>query len=269
MHNTISPATAHVDLFATDEDARRLTAASLLCTGIAPAHLLLAAWGWLPAWTLALSMPILVPRWMIAVHELFHLRTEREVDGVTRLLPFLFTFLCLGYRELLANHRSHHRHMSTPADAEYYQLRGSKLRGLLNAFSSPEQLWFRWIAQHGIDRELLRHTLVRLALFLGLIWACGATFLWYWIPARIAFGASYFTFFYCLHRRGAEFGVYPLAIPRPLRGAAKLIWGRDVVEATLHHDIHHVQPRIAAQHLCRSRVAIVDAQTAAETQSTG
>lgn len=260
MSGTIASAARFTVLFATDDDARRLIGVSLLCNAAAYAHLFLAAAGLLPTWSLLLTIPILVPRWMIAVHELFHLRSEREIGPVMRLLPFLFTLLGVGYRELLVNHRSHHRHVATPLDAEYYQLRGSKLTGMLNAFSAPEQLWCRWIAEHGIDGELARATLVRLVLFLVLIWSTGATFLWYWVPARVAFGLSYFVFFYCLHRRGEDYGVYPLALPGVVRHAATLLWGRDVVQATLHHDVHHAQPRIAAGCLGEARAAVLQAE---------
>jgi len=245
------------ELFASDDDARRLTAATLLCNALAYAQLFCAAWGLVPGWTLALTLPILIPRWMIAVHELFHLRSEREVDPITRLLPFLFTFLSIGYRESLANHRGHHRHMATPADPEYYQLRGGKVVGFANAMTAPEQMWVRWVAQHGLDRELARDTAIRLALFIGLIWISGPIFLWYWIPARFAFGLSYFAFFYWLHREREAFGVYPLALPLWLARLGTLVWGPDVIEATLHHDLHHAQPRIAAKHLAPSRDAVL------------
>jgi hypothetical protein len=69
---------------------------------------------------------------------------------------------------------------------------------------------------------------MRLALVLALIWATGTTFLWYWVPARIAFGLSYFVFFYWLHRRDDAFGVYPLVLPSALARAATLVWGGDV-----------------------------------------
>ena len=250
-------------LFATDDDARRLKRAGLLYNAAAYAHLFAAVAGLLPAWSLLLTIPVLVPRWMIAVHELFHLRSRHEVNTVTRLLPFLFTFLSVGYRELLVNHRRHHRHMATPQDAEYFQLRGSRLTGLLNAFSAPEQIWFRWVTEHGIDGELARATFLRLALFLALIGSTGTVFLWYWVPARLVFGLSYFIFFYCLHRRGEHYGVYPLLLPRALQRAATLVWGRDVVEATLHHDIHHAQPRIAAACLAAARTAVLAEQAPA------
>ena len=242
--------------FASDSDARRLTAASLLCVALIYGNLLAAAAGIVPVWTLAIVAALLVPRWMIAIHELFHLRSEREVDPVTRFQPLLFTPLSLGYRENLVNHRTHHRFMGTPADAEFYQLRGSRLSGFANAMTAPEQMWFRWVNAHGLDRRLAMDTALRFALFAALAAGTGAVFLWYWVPARITFGFSYFVFFYWLHRRGPEMGVYQLVVPKPLAALLRLLYGRDVVEATLHHDVHHVQPRIAAEHLAGSRRAL-------------
>ncbi len=241
------------DYFAPDTDAHRLTRNALLCNALIYGHLLTAAAGLVPAWTLAITVPVLVPRWMIAVHELFHLRSEREVDPATRLQLLLFTLLSIGYRENLVNHRSHHRYMSTPRDAEYYQLRGSRWRGFANAMTAPEQLWFRWVAEHGLDRRLAAETVVRAALFIGLAVVSGPVFLWYLIPARLSFGVSYFVFFYWLHRKGDEMGVYPLQLPASLTTLLTFIYGADVVEATLHHDVHHAQPRIAARHLASSR----------------
>jgi hypothetical protein len=49
------------------------------------------------------------------------------------------------------------------------------------------------IRRFGLDRRLAR-TLME------------ANFWWYWIPARISYGAATFSFFYLLHRRGAQIG---------------------------------------------------------------
>jgi hypothetical protein len=242
--------------FGSDADARRLTRASLVCIALIYGNLAAAAAGIVPAWTLACTVPLLVPRWMIAIHELFHLRSEREVDVITRLQVLVFTPLSLGYRENLINHRSHHRHMGTREDAEYYQLRGSRLWGLANAMTAPEQMWFRWVAEHGYDRRLAIETALRCGIFAALAMATGAVFLWYWIPARLAFGTSYFVFFYWLHRKGDAMGVYRLVLPRGIERVVTALYGGDVVEATLHHDVHHAQPRIAAEHLAGVRASL-------------
>lgn len=242
--------------FAADADARRLTRNSLLSIALIYANLGAAAAELVPAWTLAVVVPLLVPRWMIAIHELFHLRSEREVDPVTRFQPLVFTPLSLGYRENLVNHRTHHRYMGIAGDAELYQLKGSRVSGFLNAMTAPEQMWFRWVGEHGVDRRLGIETAMRCLLFLALAAGTGRTFLWYWIPARVAFGTSYFVFFYWLHRRGEAMGVYPLVLPASLARLLTLVYGPDVVQATLHHDVHHAQPRIAAEHLQGSRTAL-------------
>jgi tripartite-type tricarboxylate transporter receptor subunit TctC len=78
----------------------------------------------------------------------------------------------------------------------------------------------------------------------------------YWIPARIAFGSSDFVFFHWLHRRGEETGVYPLVLSRGLARVVTALYRRDVVEATLDRDVHHVQPRFASEHLERSRAQL-------------
>jgi fatty acid desaturase len=221
------------------------------------AMLAAVAAGLAPGWVLALAVALLVPRWMIAVHELFHLRSEREVDPLTRLQLLLFTPLALGYREMLANHRSHHRATGTLQDAEHYQLTGPPWQGFLNALSAPEQMWFRWVGEHGIDSELARGTALRAALFAVLVVGTRGALLWYWLPARIVFGLSYFVFFYCLHRRGEAFGSYALPLREGVSRALKIVYGTDVVEATVHHDVHHAQPRIAARDLGAARAALV------------
>jgi len=232
-----------------EADARRLTWTPLLCYALLYGHFALCLMAWLPFWTFCLSAPILVVRWGLAIHELTHLRSEQEVDPVTRLMPLLLTPLSLGYREFLENHRGHHRYMATPDDPEYYQLRGSKLRGFLNAMSAPEQAFWRWLSRKGLDAELIVGASIRCGLFVLLIVLTGWEFLWYWIPVRLAYGASYFAFFYALHRRGAEYGVYRISLPAWASRLFGLLFGREALLATLFHDIHHAQPRISAFHL--------------------
>lgn len=149
-------------------DARRLTIQSLAYNALIYAHFGIALAGIVPLWTMFLSAPVLVARWMLAPHELFHLRSEREVDFVTRMTPLMLTPLSLGYREFLDIHRRHHLYMATPKDPEYYQIRGSKLSGLLNAMAGPENAYFRWLGSKGMDRTLLLGSIIRLLLFMGL-----------------------------------------------------------------------------------------------------
>ena len=233
-------------LYGTDADASRLRLQSLLYNGLIYLHFGFALTGWLPLWTMLISAPVLVVRWMLATHELFHLRSETEVDFATRLLPLMLTPFSLGYREFLDIHRRHHRFTATPEDPEFFQIRGNKLAGFLNASTAPEQAYFRWLAKKGLDFPLLRDTAVRLTLFLGMIWLSGWAFLWYWLPVRLAYGASYFSFFYCLHRKGAEYGVYPLPLPAWAEKTFTALFGKEALLATCHHDLHHAHPRVNA-----------------------
>lgn len=232
-----------------DSDARRLTLTPILCLSLLYGHFTAGVLGWVPLWTFCLSAPILVVRWMLATHELMHIRSAGEVDWVTRLMPLLLTPLSLGYREQLEMHRGHHRYMATPQDPEYYQLHGNKLQGLAGALTAPEQAFFRWLGREGMDAELVLGATVRAALFALLAYAAGTAFWWYWIPVRLAFGASYFAFFYALHRRGKEHGVYRVMLPVWFAKLFALLFGREALLATTFHDIHHAQPRISAFHL--------------------
>lgn len=219
-------------LYGDDVDARRFNRQIHGCLVLLYLHFGLVLLGWLPGWTMFLSAPVLVVRWMLSMHELFHLHTAREVDACTRLLCLMLTPFFLGYREMRDMHRGHHRHMATPQDPDFFHIRGNKFCGLFNAMTAPEQMTARWLRRHGADAPLLGHGAVRLA-----------------------FGASYFAFFYCLHRRGNAYGVYAAQLPAWAAWLFGKVFGQDALLATLHHDIHHGAPRVRALDLPAARAA--------------
>ena len=241
------------DFIATEADARHFTRVSLSALGLLYLHFLLILLGWVPYWTFLLSSPVLIVRWMLSIHELFHLRTAARVDPVTRLLPLMLSPFTLGYRELMDIHLSHHRLTATPEDSEYFQLRGPPWLGFVNALSVPEQAYFYWLKGHRLDGQFLSGTLVRLGLFGLWVWVAGVEFWAYWIPIRLAFGVSNFSFFYLLHRQGQAFGTFPLPLPAWASRAFCLIFGQDAMLATCHHDVHHAHPRVAVRHLPAAR----------------
>lgn len=239
----------YTDLYNNEADARRLQGNALWAYGLLYGHVLLCVYAVLPEWTLLLSTPILIVRWLLGTHELFHLRDHKQVDLLTRLMPLLLTPFSLGYREYQSIHQDHHRYMASLDDPEYFQLKGSPVRGLLNAMSAPEQALSGWIGRERPDAELIFGAGLRGLLFICLAWFCGPVFFWYWLPARLAFGLAYFTFFYVEHRRGEAYGVYPLPLPERVRSLLSLIFGREAMLATCHHDMHHRYPRVSAYHL--------------------
>lgn len=240
-------------LYGDDADARRFNRQIQLCLALLYLQFGCVLAGWLPGWSMILSAPVLVVRWMLSLHEIFHLRSEREVGTGTRLLLLMLTPLFLGYREMRVIHLGHHRHMATPQDPDFFHIRGSKLSGMLNAMTAPEQMTLRWIRAKGLDASLRRDGLVRLLLFTALVVMSGSAFWWYWLPVRLAFGASYFAFFYCLHRRGNAYGVYAAHLPGWAARVFGILFGQDALLATLHHDLHHDAPRIRALALPQAR----------------
>ena len=66
---------------------------------------------------------------------------------------------------------------------------------------------------------------------------------------RLAFGLSYFKFFYALHRRGAEHGVYRVPLPPWGARVFSVLFGREALLATTYHDLHHRYPRVSAYRL--------------------
>jgi fatty acid desaturase len=74
-------------------------------------------------WMVALSS-VMVTRWMIAFHELLHLRSADELDPFTRLLPIPFAPLNIGYREYRNIHAGHHRDTATERDPDAFHILG-------------------------------------------------------------------------------------------------------------------------------------------------
>lgn len=230
-------------------DGARYARLVILYTLLSYAHFGLCLADILPWWTMWLSLPVLAIRWMLALHELFHLRSADEVDRFIALMPLAVTPLFIGYREYREIHKGHHAYMATPRDPDYFHIRGTPLSGLLNAMTAPEQIFVRWVVQHPLSTPFLLGVLLRLGIFAGLIALAGWQFLWFWVPLRLAHGIGYFGFFYCLHRRGGAYGVYPLVLPPVLRIPFRVLFGRDALLATSHHDVHHAHAGIAASHL--------------------
>ena len=203
----------------------------------------------MPGWILMIMMLLLLPRWMIYTHELFHLRGPTQVDFATRLMPLPFTPFALGYDEFRQIHFRHHKHPATRADPDAFHLLGGPWRAAWGALTVPEQAFFRWIRQpHGI-RTLSPGFWWRIGIFGACLLVGGWTFLWFWIPLRLVYALGDFSFFYLPHVRDGVPGTYCLKLPRAFQVLAELLYGRTLVRATMFHDRHHLHPSIQARAL--------------------
>lgn len=228
-----------------DHSLRRVYVALGLIYG----QFLLAVTGVIPFWTTLLTFHPLLMRWMLSLHEVFHARPAHEAPFYVRFLSPVVTPLQAGYREYRQIHLDHHRSMCTPDDPDLFHMQGGKLRGFLVAMSTPEQHFVRWVARRGIDREFATGVAIRFTIFAGLIALSGWNFLWYWVPLRLSWGTGYFYFFYHLHRRGDEFGVYRFELSPWAARLFVWLYGSTSFNAMCLHDLHHAYPQVDAADL--------------------
>ncbi len=207
------------------------------------------ALGQLNVWWMAALSTVMVTRWMIAFHELLHLRKAEELDLFTRLLPIPFAPINIGYREYRNIHAGHHRHAATHKDPDAFHIQGGHLKAFLGTLTLHEQQIIRYIANHGLSLELAVMTLLRLALFIAMLAAAPYAFLSWWFVLRFTYLVNDFVFFHMVHYRAGRYGTFPIPLPALIRYPLTAIYGIDVVYATMHHDLHHEQPMIAAKYL--------------------
>lgn len=199
-------------------------------------------------WMVAI-VSVFVTRWMIAFHELFHLKKAEELDIITRLVPIPFAPINLGYREYRAIHMAHHQHTATAKDPDAFHILGGLVKAFIGAVTQHEQATFRYISAHGLSQELAIMMMIRLSLFSVMLVLSPSAFLVWWLVLRVTYIINDVVFFHLVHYRSGVGGTFALPLPVFLKLPAVLIYGVDVVYATMHHDIHHRYPKIAAKHL--------------------
>jgi len=198
---------------------------------------------------MALLTTVMVTRWMIAFHELMHLKKPHELDVFTRLLPIPFSPLNLGYREYHNIHMGHHQYTATANDPDAFHILGGFVNAFIGALTQQEQASYRYIRAHGLSRELMLMMLVRASVFFALLLAAPFAFLAWWLVLRLSYVINDFVFFHLVHFRGGKAGTFPIPLPGFIIYPSLLIYGSDVVYATMHHNIHHQHTRIAAKYL--------------------
>lgn len=217
---------------------------------------------------LFLTVLLALPRWMINFHELLHIHDEHQIHPFIRLMgvsPVPLSIVSLSYSQIRKLHFAHHAAPATETDPDAYHIRGSWLQTVFNAFSAPEQSTLRWIARYGVSQQLAIDCGIKLLVFAGLAWLGGTTFLWFWLCLRLVYGCGDIAFFRMVHHHQGDYGTFSLSLPAGLIAVGEQIFGKTVIQATIHHDIHHKDPRISVQFL-----AVAQAEgRAVSTDTTG
>ena len=217
--------------------------------GAAIAHLM-------PPWALPVMVLLVLPRWMINVHELLHIYDEQQLNRFICLMgvsPVPLSVISLSYGEIRAQHFAHHAAPTTHQDPDRYHIQGNWLQAVFNAYTSPEQSALRWIAAHGLTPHLAFDLTIKLLVLMGLIWMGGSLFLWFWLPLRLVYGLGDLAFFRLVHHHQGDYGNFSLHLPQSLITLGEMLFGTTVIHTTLNHDIHHDNPYIAARSLMAAR----------------
>ena len=112
----------------------------------------------IPAAVALMGVALTLPRWLINVHELFHIYPAERSPGLIRFCnnsPIPLSGLVLSYSQSQRLHKDHHRSSATPEDPDSYHIRGSWLGIIPRAFLSPEISAIHWVRTHGVSRSLL------------------------------------------------------------------------------------------------------------------
>ncbi|MCH9639773.1 MAG: fatty acid desaturase [Betaproteobacteria bacterium] len=205
--------------------------------------------GWLNIWLMVVIVSVAVTRWMIVFHELFHLRRPEELDYLSRLQIIPFSPFNMGYREYRDMHMRHHKYVATTNDPDAFHIMGGPLKALFGAVTQQEQATFRYIKANGISQELATMIAIRLSLFISMFLISPTAFLIWWLVLRTTYIVNDFVFFHLVHYRSGSSGTFPIPLPKYIEYLTILVYGIDVVYATMHHDIHHKHARIAAKYL--------------------
>ena len=205
--------------------------------------------GWLPAWILAASVPLVYFRLALALHELLHVCPAEDVSWFHRLTLVLETPFCLGYREHRAIHFLHHRYASTDRDPERFQIVGGPWAAFARAMISPEHHFIAWVTTYGVTRRMAAEVTVRAIVFAAVAAIEPVVFLVYWVALRLSVGVASYVFHYVLHNDGGALGTFPLPVSPLVIRAAGLLFGREPLLILTEHERHHQWPRVRARDL--------------------
>ncbi|NJL45611.1 MAG: hypothetical protein HC922_07520 [Leptolyngbyaceae cyanobacterium SM2_3_12] len=240
----------------TEQDALQYSRHCMVGTGLLIGGYGATVAGFISPLALFFLVALVLPRWMINVHELLHIYDEKQLNRFICLMgvsPVPLSVLSLSYGEIRTLHFAHHRAPATEADPDFYHIQGSWPRAIFNAFTAPEQSTWHWIAHHGLTWQLGLDLAIKLGVLGYLAWVGGPVFLWFWLSLRLMYGLGDLAFFRWVHHNQGNYGTFGRPLPQALVQLGTLVFGTTVIQATLNHDLHHHYPYLAARHLSVAR----------------
>nr|WP_231865607.1 MULTISPECIES: fatty acid desaturase [Nostocaceae] len=209
---------------------------------------------------LFIIVAVTLPRWIINVHELLHAKSSEQINGIIRCLgisPVPLSIFTLSYQQIHEIHLAHHRHAATESDPDAYHIRGNLFLIILNSLTTPEQSFLRWVKINGFSPQLGIDLLIKLLFLVILALLGGKKFLFFLLFIRIVYGLGDLVFFRLVHHQKGEYGTFEMKLPSIITTWGERIFGRTVIQATINHDVHHQNPRIAAHNLAKVREHIM------------
>ncbi len=238
-------------------DAKQFENEALLTNAILITSALLYGLGFFSLILLVAIVSICITRWMICVHELFHISKGNAVHPAVRLMLIPFTPFNIGYDEYQTTHSGHHRYNAGSDDPEGYHIRKSHFVSLLISMVYPEQSFLRYLKRHNLTFIQWVRVGIRLFLFLGLFALLQENFIVFWLVLRVCYGVNIWIFFHALHNKDGEYGTYAVVLPVSVKKLYQLLYGEHSLEATLHHNIHHQWPKMAYWHLAQHQTGAI------------
>ena len=220
-----------VDAQALAYHAALLVAFAALCAGA------------LPAWLFVPLGVCLYVRNFNAIHESVHARVDPfdPLRPLRQLAMIVHGPLQLGRDELSSDHRRHHAHPGDPERDPHVAVHSDHwAEGLAQALFQPEIAAVRHLRRVRAVRPGMRRALAyNLATSAALVALGGADIVWWIAATRLGSTACWFIFDYMLHAPGVWGRTDALPMPRHLRALWVALFGRDNLNATRYHTLHH------------------------------
>lgn len=198
--------------------------------------------GLLPAWIFVPLAVCLYIRNFNAIHEAVHARPDPQnpLRRLRQLAMIVHGPLQLGRDELASDHRRHHAHPGDPLRDPHIAVHSdTRLSGLASALFHAELAALQHIRARGLRPGMRRALAYNTAVSATLLALAGADIVWWLIATRLASTACWFIFDYMLHSDALWGRTDALPLPRPVQWLWIALFGRDNLNATRYHTLHH------------------------------